>query len=119
MTDPVDTDALRKTARKAGSAIAAAALNGGRIQMRVPADPDSDTDLLVTALECDALAAADEVDRLRMKVEHQRAVNRRNIDAMTGEHDRLRAVIVNAPHQLDCSTQTHASVCDCWKADVL
>lgn len=98
MTDPVDTDALRETARKAGVAIAAVARNGGRIQMRVPADPDSDTDLLVTALECDALAAADEVDR-------------------------LRAVIENAPHDGDCrgflNGWAAAKPCDCWKAEVI
>lgn len=95
MTDRVDTDALRGTARKAGTAIAAVALNGGRIQMRVPADADSDTDLLIAALECDALAAADEVDR-------------------------LRAVIENAPHAGWCRTSyphTYPNAnCNCWKA---
>lgn len=33
------------------------------------------------------------------------------------EIERLRSVISTAPHQLDCSTQTHAGDCDCWKAD--
>jgi hypothetical protein len=101
MSDPVDTEALRKTARKAGAAIAAVALNGGRIQMRVPADPESDTDLLVTALECDALAAADELDRLRI-------------------------VLTDAPHDTWCASHDwgndnhpgDARPCDCWKADV-
>lgn len=33
--------------------------------------------------------------------------------------DALLDVIENAPHQFDCSTQTHAGGCDCWKADAL
>lgn len=39
--------------------------------------------------------------------------------AAADEVDRLRAVIENAPHQLDCSSETHAGHCDCWKADAL
>lgn len=107
MTAPVDTDALRVTARKAGAAIAAVAANGGRIQMRVPADPDSDTDLLVSALECDALAAADEVDRLRLQIES------------------LQATIVCAPHAKPCALTAppentrYGARCTCWKADAL
>lgn len=41
------------------------------------------------------------------------------LDTAADDLDRLHAVIDNAPHQSDCSMQTHAGDCDCWKADAL
>jgi hypothetical protein len=72
-------------------------------------------------------AAADEVDRLRAEIilspdeRIARAIASASmkIDFVPAEDvHRLRTVIEDAPHQMDCSTQTHAGDCDCWKADV-
>lgn len=78
-TDPVDTDALRAKAREVGRKYRSA---------------------LAAEIECDTLAAADELDR-------------------------LRAVIENAPHDPLCqwdrtdalAYRGRVSNCTCWKAD--
>jgi hypothetical protein len=80
--------------------------------------------------------AAREIDRVRASSQaadadqsHLRAARdsliddinslRTDRDFMVQKITQLRAVIDNAPHQLDCSMQTHAGGCDCWKAQVL
>ncbi|MDF2895756.1 MAG: hypothetical protein K0Q46_2542 [Rhodococcus erythropolis] len=49
------------------------------------------------------------------------------LNAAADELDRLRAVIENAPHALDCESRSHDFLgheqepgdCTCWKADAL
>lgn len=58
-----------------------------------------------------ASAAADEMDRLRAAVHAG--------EYLASSNNHLWKVIEDAPHQLDCSMQTHGGACDCWKAQVL
>jgi len=96
MTDPVDTDALRAMA-------AAGDYNMGPF----------------------AVAAADEVDRLR-EAQGGEAWFHKAMEART-ERNRLRTVIENAPHAAECEQWDleprtgHAlsEHCTCWKAGVL
>ncbi|WP_336698160.1 hypothetical protein [Curtobacterium sp. USHLN213] len=65
-------------------------------------------------------AAANEVDRLRDRNSMDWYQAGRDADA---ENERLRALIENAPHQLDCNTEPGGigdpNICTCWKADAL
>lgn len=109
MTDPVDTDALRKIADELSTAIS---------------DP----------YDCEPLlrAAADEVDRLRSELSSARLYRDAWKSGMEvagdqymhtkQENKRLRAAIENAPHADWCMIHAlikYDRICNCWKADVL
>lgn len=92
MTDSVDTDALRRDAR-----------------ILAPGFP---------GVEQRLNAAADEVDRLRDSRDTWKrlACDERDVT------DKLRAVIENAPHAVDCKRGGSGNLrvpCTCWKADAL
>lgn len=100
MTDPVNTDALRTQQWQ-------------------------DVDELAEW----AIAAADEVDRLRLSDWNATSQRDQLADALRrsdNENDRLRAVIENAPHAGDvgvCNRDRDGYsphlVCTCWKAGAL
>lgn len=115
MTDPVDTDALRAKARAVGR------------KYRSP---------LAAEIECDTLAAADEVDRLRtaltdaddrlalgvlVNLDGEQFVDHPVMQMLAERNERLHAVIENAPHHWKCRWDgvNVNDVCTCWKADAL
>lgn len=78
-------------------------------------------------------AAADELDRLRVRVAWfdrytPLGISPEWINAIAQDNDELRAVIENAPHANECPISLHDYFgdtpakgirCTCWKADAL
>jgi hypothetical protein len=117
MTDPVDTEALRAMA-------AAGDYNMGPFAVAAADEVDRLREQLAAA-EDNALTHAQdagrfetEVDRLRAAWEEAEVAR----SAATAYGERLRAVIENAPHDARCTVRwgkRFGYFCTCWKAEVI
>lgn len=125
ITDPVDTDALRRDAR-----VLAPGFPG--VEQRLNAAADEVDRLRATSNEHAAHARRMNQRNAKSEGLHQaekyrrerveQKIDRRNLRLRELEHDIevLRAVIENAPHMNSCRMFDPADrKCTCWKADAL